>query len=298
MTNLYLLTRVIDAGGFAAAARELGTTRSLLSRRVIALEKALGTQLLYRNARRFAVTSVGEKIYGHAITMCEAAHAAVAAASEVQGPDQGMLRISMRDVLLPLVSNLLTVFAERYPQMQLATHTHRNFDILLYQHADVVLHLGSTLPDSGDIVARPLGQARLVIVGSPALLEKLGRPRHPDNIDERHCLGYTGHGLAPEWTLRGAKAKHHHSRLVSDNIAPMVKAACAGMGLVQLPMYACHNELANGRLETVFGAFEAHPLPLYALTLAERAADEATLGFVRFARKQLGGMQNLGILPL
>lgn len=203
LTNLYLLTRIIDAGGFSAAAREMGTTRSLLSRRIIALEKALGTHLLYRDARHFAVTAAGEKVYRHAITMCDAAHAAMAAASEARSPGQGTLRVSMRDALLPLMSDVLTVFAEHYPQMRLTTNTHHDFDILLYQRADVVLHLGSALPDSGDIVARPLGQARLVIVGSPPFwktgtstaprqnrrmpLSWLYRPRIDAGVDSARC---------------------------------------------------------------------------------------------------------------
>lgn len=42
LSDLYLLTRVIEAGGFAAAARQTGMTRSLLSRRIVGLEQRLG----------------------------------------------------------------------------------------------------------------------------------------------------------------------------------------------------------------------------------------------------------------
>lgn len=298
LTNLYLLVRVIDAGGFSAAAREIGTTRSLLSRRIIALEEALDVRLLYRDARRFTVTATGEKVYRHAVMMCDAAQAATAAARESRGTGHGKLRVSMCDALLPLISGVLAAFAGHHPQMQLSANTRHDVDALLLQRTDVIFHLGHTLPDSGDIVARPLGQARLVIVANPDLLQRLSHPRHPDEIDASYLLGYTGHGLSPDWALRGSTSKRQPARLVSDHLATVIEAAQSGMGLVQLPMYACHEDLASGRLELAFEAFEASPQPLHALTLSGHACDEATLDFIRFTRGQLADMRNRGVLPM
>ncbi|KRF01796.1 hypothetical protein ASG87_09795 [Frateuria sp. Soil773] len=296
LANLYLLTRVIDAGGFSAAAREMGTTRSLLSRRIIALEQQLGARLLHRDARRFAVTAVGEQVYRQAVLMCEAAQAAVAVAREAQGP-AGLLRVDMPGPLSPLLSGVLAEFADRNPQLRLAASASGGADALLRQRADVALSLGSALPDSGDIVARPLGSARLVMVASPELLQQLDHPRHPDNVEDRHCLGYTGHGLAPDWQLRGTTPRRRHARLVSDHLPTVLASARAGMGFAQLPMYACHEDLASGRLQLVFEAFEARPLPLHALTMAGHASGELALGLIRFVREQLARMPALGLLP-
>ena len=80
LADLHLLVQVIDAGGLAAAAQTLGTTRSLVSRRLLALEARLGAKLLNRNTRGLSVTATGEEVYRHAVLMCEAAQAALHAA--------------------------------------------------------------------------------------------------------------------------------------------------------------------------------------------------------------------------
>src|SRR5690348_15890380 len=90
--DLYLFVQVIEAGGFSAAATRMGTTCSLLSRRLIALEQRLGARLLHRNARQFALTATGERVYRHASAMCEAAIAAEQAAIS-QDPTRGLVRI-------------------------------------------------------------------------------------------------------------------------------------------------------------------------------------------------------------
>lgn len=296
LANLYLLTRVIDAGGFSAAAREMETTRSLLSRRIIALERQLGVRLLHRDARRFVVTAVGEQVYRQAVLMCEAAQAAAAVARESLGAG-GLLRVDMPSLLTPLLSGVLADFAENHPQVRLSASTSGGIDALLRQRADVALSLGSALPDSGDIVARPLGSARMVVVASPELLRRLDHLRHPDQVEDRHCLGYTGRGLAVDWQLRGAAPRRRHARIVSDHLPTVLASARAGMGFAQLPMYACHDDLASGRLQLAFEAFEARPLPVHALTMPGPAAGEMALGFIRFVREQLARMPAHGVLP-
>lgn len=296
LANLYLLTRVIDAGGFSAAARAMDTTRSLLSRRIIELEQHLGVRLLHRDARRFAVTAVGEQIYRHAVLMCEAAQAAAAVAREAHDGG-GLLRVDMPDLLSPLLSGVLADFADSHPQVRLSAAAGGGIDALLRQRADVALSLGHALPDSGDIVARPLGSARMVVVASPALLQRLDHPRHPDQVEDRHCLGYTGQGLAADWQLRGVARRRRHARIVSDHLPTVLASARAGMGFAQLPMYACHDDLASGQLQLAFEAFEARPLPLHALTMPGPAAGATLLGFIRFVRERLAGMPAHGVLP-
>src|SRR5699024_4947051 len=103
LDNLHLLVKIIEAGSLAAAARELDTTRSLVSRRLMALEKAFGARLVYRDARRFAVTPAGERVYKHAVVMCDAADAAFAAADEARTAGAGTLRVGMHEALCMLV---------------------------------------------------------------------------------------------------------------------------------------------------------------------------------------------------
>lgn len=296
LSDLHLLVQVIEANGFSAAARRTGMTRSLLSRRIIELEERLDVRLLHRNARSFAVTAVGEQVYRHAVVMCDAARAASTAASEsIQG---GQVRIAASGMLSPLLSGLLADFGMRHPQIHLTMASYRGgVGALLKQHADVILSTANSLPDSSDVVARPLASLRMVVVASPTLLQQLDRPGHPHQVEDRHCLGYVDNGVTQAWNLRGVIARRLHHRLTTDNLPALLESARAGMGLAQLPLYACHDDLAAGRLQLAFEAFEARPLILHALTMQGNAVGETTHDFIQFVRRHLADRQAHGILP-
>jgi len=49
--SMRAFTQVVISGGFAAAARDMGVSRSVVNKLVIALENELGVQLLHRSTR-------------------------------------------------------------------------------------------------------------------------------------------------------------------------------------------------------------------------------------------------------
>jgi DNA-binding transcriptional LysR family regulator len=284
--DLFLLVQVIEAGGFSPAAEKLGTTRSLLSRRIIALEERMGARLLHRNARQFAITSTGERVYRHAAAMCEAAIAAEQAAATT-GAGNNLVRIEAHGLLSPLVAELVPGFAAMYPRVRLGVSTGGNdMEALLRQQADVMLSLRETLPDSGDIVARSLGSVRLVTVGSPDLVRRLGTPEHPERLDEGHCLSYASE-TSNHWVFRGQAPWRGNARMTSADLGALLTAARAGLGFAQFPLYMVADDLANGHLRTVLEAFEPPPLLLHALTMSGRIVSDATLNFVRFVQHSM-----------
>lgn len=288
--DFFLLVHVVEAGGFSAAATRLGTTRSLLSRRIIALEQRLGTRLLHRNARRFAVTEAGERVYRHATAMCEAAIAAEHAAAPPANA-ASLVRIEAQGLLSPLVAELVPGFAATHPRTRLAVTTHgSDIEALLRQQADVILSLRETLPDSSDIVARPLGTVRLVTVGSPDLVRRLGRPMHPASLDESHYLSYASGETFGYRMFRGPVSQRRHARMASADLGALLASARAGLGFAQFPLYMVADDIASGRLRIVLEAFEPLPLPLHALTMSSRSVSEATLNFVRFVQQSLAAM--------
>ncbi|SFW25951.1 DNA-binding transcriptional regulator, LysR family [Luteibacter sp. UNCMF366Tsu5.1] len=286
LNDLFLLVQVIEAGGFSAAASRLGTTRSLLSRRIIALEERLGARLLHRNARQFAITPTGERVYRHAAAMCEAATAAEQAAM-AEGAAQSLVRIEAQGLLSPLVAELVPGFATAHARIRLSVSTGgTGVEALLRQQTDVILSLRETLPDSGDIVARSLGDVRLVTIASPELVCRLGEPEHPARLDEGHCLSYASE-TSGYWMFRGLAPRRRNARMASADLGALLAAARAGVGFAQLPLFMVANDIAAGRLRTVLDAFEPAPLPLHALTMSTRVVSDATLNFVRFVQKSV-----------
>ncbi|MBM7128871.1 LysR family transcriptional regulator [Dyella mobilis] len=297
LVDLYLLTLVVEAGGFSAAAHRAGTTKSRLSRRIIELEERLGAQLLHRNARRFSVTAVGEQVYRQALLIREAAAAAQAAAAEVKGSPGGHVRIHADSRLLPLLEGMLEGFSHHRPHTRIsAIQSDEGVDALLEQRADIVLCMDHTLPDSADIVARALGSIRQVLVASPRLLAQTDHPDHPDSIPDQHYLSHTRATTSRHPS--SASRRRQSPRFTSNHVSTLLAAARAGMGYARLPLYLCHADLETGRLRTAFESHAAPPLPLHALTLQEKAMSQAATSFVQFARKHLALSQPPGITPV
>lgn len=289
-TNLYLLVQVIDAGGLSAAARQLGMTRSMVSRRLMALESELGVRLLHRDARHFIVTPAGEKVYRHALVMCDAAQAATEAARDSDGAHSAQIRIGMDDALQTLATEIVPAFSAQHPGVRLAVGS-GDVSALVKQRVDVVFSAADAA-DRADVVSQRLVSLRWIVVASPALLQRLDHPRHPDQLTDRNCLNY---GIA-DWNLRGTMAHPRQPQLVSSHLPTLLAMARAGLGFVQAPMHACHDDLSSGSLCETFEAFETIPRPLYALRRAEPDAGQAALRFIAFVKDQLTGMGDRGVI--
>lgn len=283
--DLYLLTRVIEARGFSAAAQQTGIPRSRLSRRIIELEQQLGARLLHRNARRFSVTPLGEQVYRQALAMRVAAEAVESVVQEATHMPSGLVRVDISALLMGIIPSALATFAAE-TGIQLTMVQKGGVSALLEQHADLVFVLGSSLPNNGDVVARKLGYVRMVTVASPQLLAHREALKHSSQLQQWPCLGYTDNSGNYSWRL---KDMPHGPRCASlaDNLPALVGAACAGLGVAQLPLYACRDEINEGRLQVVLDTFESPPWPLYALTLSSRAVNQAVRSLLEFCRAHL-----------
>lgn len=292
LLDLYLYTVVVEAGGFSAAARQSGTTKSRLSRRVIELEKRLGARLLHRDARRFSMTPMGEQVYRHALHLRDAAQAVAAAAKGALG---GHVRIHASDALLGLVSGMLDAFNTQHPDTRLNVMMSGNgWHALLNHHTDVALHAGTDLPDSADIVAHPLGALRQVVVASPRLLAQAGRPDSPGSIPDQQLIELVGWEPAKLSVSHGRRSS---PRFASNQVSSLMAAARAGLGFACLPLYLCHDDIRQGQLQVACPT-DAMPIrPLYALTRQREAAGHATHDMIRFIRKHLEKASIAGVEP-
>jgi len=79
---------VVENGGFSAAARKLGISKSAVSKRINQLEDHLGVRLLHRTTRKLSLTEAGERYLEHAAEALAAANQAEDAVTEVQGEPQ------------------------------------------------------------------------------------------------------------------------------------------------------------------------------------------------------------------
>jgi len=253
--DLQTFVEVADAGGVSPAARRLGMSKSIVSRRLLRLEAELGVQLLARTTRGAALTEAGVTFRDHAARVC--AEIDIARESLLPTGDlRGQLRIAAplsfgTTHLAPVLAEL----ARRHPRLNmLASYSDRFVDIV-GEGFDCAVRVGY-LSDS-NLIARRIGPVSGRLVASPDYIKEHGSPETPDELLTHQALMQG----TEAWSLiDGDKAVtvHPQGRFKADNGAALAAAAIAGLGIASLPDFLTETALASGALVPVMSHY---PMP-------------------------------------
>lgn len=256
LNDMAYFAKVVEHGGFSAAARVLGVQTSLLSRRLSALEARLGVRLLQRSTRRIALTDVGQTYLQHCKALIAEAQAAEATVEATRETPRGLVRMSCPPGLLENgVGQVVARYLADWPEVRLQVEaTNRRVDVI-EEGFDVALRVRRPpLEDSG-LVVRTLTTGRAVLVGSPELLRRCGRPAGPDDLARMPSMGFGWVAGRHSWSLvapDGSTYVHAHTpRLTVDDFSTLRQAALDGVGIVSLPDYIVRDALDTGQLEQV-----------------------------------------------
>lgn len=240
--------QIVDAGSLAAAGRMLGVSTAVVSRRLSALERRLGTRLVHRTTRSLSLTDDGARYRQR----CEQILAEIEAAEvEAAGGEQaaaGVLRLTTTVAFADRLAPLLAQFAERHAG--LAVHLHANDARLnlIEEGMDVAVRFG-TLADS-NLIARRLAPNRRVICAAPAYLEAYGRPKSLDDLARHECIRM-GEPPRSDWIFADGRSVRVAGRLSCNDGRTAHQWALAGAGLVCKSIWDVAEDIAAHRLETV-----------------------------------------------
>ena len=261
LNDLYFFAAVVENGGFSAAGRALGVPKSRLSKRIAQLEERLGVRLLQRTTRRFVVTEVGERFYGHCRAVLEEARAAQDAVDELRAEPRGVVRLSCPVSLTQTVlAHVLPDFMALYPKLQVrVTATNRRVD-LIGEGYDLAIWYAAE-PDPGLIVRR-LGHYRMIICASPEYLARCGRPEHPSELIKHNCVIFydaptLGKG-GREWQFTGPDGEFSmqmSGNLETNSAIAFRTAALLGQGIIIAPGPLVFDDLKSGALVPILSAF-------------------------------------------
>lgn len=256
LNDLYFFAAVVEHAGFSAAGRALGVPKSRLSKRIAQLEDRLGVRLLQRTTRRFVVTEVGERFYGHCRAVLEEAQAAQDAVDELRAEPRGIVRLSCPvELVQTVVAHILPDFLTQYPKVQVRLmSTNRRVDVI-GEGIDVAIRVRSKLDTDATLVMRSFGQSRVLPVASPALLKITGHPRVPADLSSMPALVMTEHEGPHSWELLDAAGERVlvdvQPRLICGDFAMLLAAARRSIGVALLPEFVCAPAIASGELEVL-----------------------------------------------
>jgi DNA-binding transcriptional LysR family regulator len=258
--ELRTFVEVADAGGVSAAARRLGLSKSIISRRLLRLEEDLGAQLLARTTRGATLTEAGTTFRDHAyrvVAEIDQARETISPAGELRG----RLRIAAPLSFGPThIAPVLADMALRHPELHIhASYTDRFVD-LAAEGFDCAIRVGF-LPDSS-LLARRIGPIQAKYVASPAYVERNGSPLTPDDFVTHEALMQ---GTETWPIVDGGKiaTMRPQGRFKGDNGLALVSAALAGVGIAGLPVELIREHLVSGALVTVMPDFPPPELGIY-----------------------------------
>jgi DNA-binding transcriptional LysR family regulator len=285
LNDFYYFAQVVDHGGFAAASRALGKPKSMLSRRIAALERHLGVRLIQRATRRFSGTEVGHQFYVHCKAMLEEATAATEAVELARSEPRGVIRMTCPVAMLHArVGAMVAAFLARCPHVSVhLRELNRSVDVIAEGYDFAIRVRPVPLQDS-DMVLKPLGMRSQCLVASPALLERAGQPSVPADLAGFPSLDLERAEHA--WQLVGpgdASASIRHTpRLVTDDMVALRHAAVAGVGVVHLPLMMVSDELRRGTLVKLLPEWAPRPELIHAVLPTKRHLRPAVRALIDF----------------
>ena len=305
VAGMRIFTRVVEAGSFSAAGRQLGAAPSSVSRQVNDLEEELGARLFHRTTRKLSLTEAGRLYYARATKILVAVEEAKLAVAQGDGTPSGILRLTVAASLGRLhVVPALAAFHARYPAVRVVLSMTDRLVDLVEEGFDLAIRVGRQRDSS--LIARKIASARRIVCASPAYLDEVGTPLVPADLADHNCLTFRSHPGSNTWAFRGAEGSamggaevRVSGSLFANDGEALGAAAVAGLGLVLLPEWLVGIELGDGRLREVLADYRVVPeaSPLYAVYPHQRHLPPKVRAFIDFLAARFAAQEGWGANP-
>jgi len=268
--DILAFVKVAELGGFAAAAKMLGTSPSSITKRVVRLEEGMGVQLLHRTTRRTHLTAYGSEFFERCQQILADLEEAETAVRDANHLASGTVRLAVppsfgRMTVIPALPS----FYEQHPNILLDLCLKKPTLNPIDGGFDLVVHSGR-LPDSL-LLSRILVRGPQKTVASPAYLERYGTPEKPADLIHHSCIVGS---FGADWHFRDCDGHDDTIRvsgkLVTDSGDIMREAAVHGIGIAQATWWLFREDLREERLVTILADYEVEADPISIILPANR----------------------------
>ena len=284
--------QVVDSGGYAAAAREMGLTRSTVNKYVSFLERELNAQLLISSTRKVRPSQTGLAFYDKCAALIDDFDEAVSAISQLQEKPQGRLRVNAPMSFGTMhLSPVVAEFMRQHPDLQLELSLSDRRVDPIEEGFDISIRI-SEPQQSTSLIVKELAITQHLLCASPAYIKSAGNPQHPRELLEHRCLHYGYNHSGSHWQLAGPEGEMSvpiNCAMWSNNGTVLRDAAVADGGIVMLPTFIACDALNAGQLIEVLPDFSPPDLTLCALYPRHRHLSSKVQLFVSFIAERLSG---------
>ncbi|MDO4642484.1 MAG: LysR family transcriptional regulator [Cardiobacteriaceae bacterium] len=296
LNNIALFAAIVQAGSLSRAAEQLCLPKSRLSRRLTALETALGSKLMDRDRNGVRLNELGENFYRHAIMMLDCAEQAVGSVHNSLAEPQGLLRISVSiEIQRAYLEPYLADYLRRYPAVTVEILMDNRRINMIQDGIDLALRLGALTQE--DIVARHIANITFGLYASADYLTAHPPIHEPQDLTQ-HTLLHKTDGV--DWLLQHTanenpsittannqtpststeKKRPYHvetkKRILANDAYLLAHLASTGAGIALLP----HIGTLTTSLSRILPEWAPKPVPLHALYYKNRGFAPTVRSFI------------------
>jgi DNA-binding transcriptional LysR family regulator len=302
LQSMHIFRRVIELNGFAAAARDLNMSPSVITRLINELEEHLGSRLINRTTRKLVLTEAGERYLEHVRRIL----ADVAQVEAEVGSDNAEPRGVLKVLAPPAFTSrqlapVLPRFRVQYPHISIELSSPGMVETL-DEYFDVsIIGVWGKLLD-GNFVAHQLARSTVVLCASPGYLDRHGRPAHPQDVLQHAMLTPktpcelnfypVGPSNQVDETTPPLLVNVPYPAMSTSHLETCYAAALAGLGIGGYPSYVVSDALAKGTLERVLPQWRLSELVVYAAIPSRRHLPARTRALLDFLVNTFGSQAN------
>lgn len=287
---------IVEAGSLSAAAKQLGATQPTVSRRLQALERAMGVRLLQRSTHTMRLTLDGERCFERAKSLLASWAAFEAELRGARDEPEGTLRVVVPHAFgQHKFVELLAAFLNLHPRVNVDWLLRDNLRDFIGSGIDCAIQVGE--PTDPNAVAIKLAEVPRIVVAAPQLLGGAPPPQHADALAALPWLALRTY-YRDELTLthRGSGDTRRvpiQPRMSTDSLYALRSAALLGLGACVGSAWLLADDLATGRLLHLAPQWEAAPLPVYIAYPHARFYPSRLMRFVEWMREGVPGVAEL-----
>ena len=248
LAEMVVFVKVVEAGSFSEAARQLGTSPSAVSRSVARLEKALAIRLLQRTTRKLGLTDAGEEVFKRCDEMACSAQAVMDLSGRFTREAEGLIRLSVpKAVGRYVIHPHMPEFLRRYPKVDVQLILEDRYVDLIDDNIDLSIRITDQPPPG--LVGRQLFPIEHLLCATPQYLAGHGVPQQPEDLRDHSCI-YLGETPADaRWKFRqGGRSVTVgvRGRYAANHTGVRLDAVLQHIGIGSLPYFTARQALEEG----------------------------------------------------
>lgn len=290
LQSMGVFAKAVELGSFTAAGEVLRMSSQLVGKHVQTLERHLGVRLINRTTRRHHLTEAGAAFYERVKLILADVEAAEGMVAIHEGTPRGRLRINAPVSFgIHALAKCLPGYTDANPQVSIDMSLSNRYVDLIDEGFDVAFRVGE-LSDSG-LIARALAPYRLRLCAAPSYLTSRPSVRHPEDLTQHECLGFSYTELRTRWTFSvpdGDITVPVSGKLMADSGEALLFLARAGMGILLQPDELVRDDLRAGRLVEILPDFPVPTRPFHLVYAPDRRMTPKLRSFIEFALEAFG----------